>query len=273
MAGGKQHRLARAFGSSLLLAGAFFGSSRAGAQAPSSSLATAATLAEVPDGGAAQFRSFERSTAAEGPRPETKVTIDRAGMAANLAVDDGAQGAQISLGAGSDAARVTLAGAIAGAQVIASRTSDIVGRPIDIFRPIGIGSSTLTAFPSRMPVASRYVTSGFGYRTHPILGGVRLHSGVDLAAPYGSPIVATADGVVGEADWRGGYGLFVAVDSGGVQTRYGHMSRINVAPGQRVRQGDVIGYVGSTGRSTGPHLHYEVRVNGQAVDPLRTRGK
>ena len=149
----------------------------------------------------------------------------------------------------------------------------MVGRPIDIFRPLGKGTNLPTMFPSRMPVAARAITSGFGWRTHPILGGWRAHSGVDLAAPYGSPVVATADGVVGEANWRGGYGLFVAVESGGVETRYGHMSRLNVAAGQRVRQGDVIGYVGSTGRSTGPHLHYEVRVNGQAVDPMRTRAR
>jgi murein DD-endopeptidase MepM/ murein hydrolase activator NlpD len=74
--------------------------------------------------------------------------------------------------------------------------------------------------------------------------------------------------VVAEADWRGGYGLLVALDhGGGLQTRYGHMSRLAVSPGQRVRKGDVIGYVGSTGLSTGPHVHYEMRINGQAVNP------
>ena len=84
------------------------------------------------------------------------------------------------------------------------------------------------------------------------------------------PIVATGDGTVGSAGWSGGYGLMVAIAHGdGVQSRYAHMSRLAVAPGQKVRQGDVIGYVGSTGRSTGPHLHYEVRVGGVAVDPLR----
>ena len=92
---------------------------------------------------------------------------------------------------------------------------------------------------------------------------------MDLAAPYGSPIVATADGVIGTAGWSGGYGLLVAISHGdGVQTRYGHLSRLNVAAGQQVRRGDVIGFVGSTGESTGPHVHYEVRVNGTAIDPL-----
>lgn len=105
-------------------------------------------------------------------------------------------------------------------------------------------------------------------RQHPVLGTLRAHSGVDLAASYGTPIVATSDGVVGTADWAGGYGLLVALDhGGGLQTRYGHMSRLNVAAGQKVRKGEVIGFVGSTGRSTGAHLHYEIRINGQAINP------
>ncbi len=131
----------------------------------------------------------------------------------------------------------------------------------------------LTAIPSQMPVAARALTSGFGMRSHPMLGRRRAHSGIDLAAPAGSPIVATSDGQVSWADWAGGYGIAVAVEhGGGYQTRYGHMSRVNVAPGQNVRKGDIIGYVGSTGMSTGPHLHYEVRVNGQAVNPLPMLG-
>ena len=122
--------------------------------------------------------------------------------------------------------------------------------------------------PSFMPVAARGLTSGFGMRQHPLLGTLRAHSGIDLAASYGSPIVATSDGVVGTANWSGGYGLLVALDhGGGLQTRYGHMSRLNVVQGQQVRKGDVIGYVGSTGMSTGPHLHYEIRINGQAINP------
>jgi murein DD-endopeptidase MepM/ murein hydrolase activator NlpD len=105
-------------------------------------------------------------------------------------------------------------------------------------------------------------------RVHPILGGMRMHSGVDLAAPAGSPIFATYSGKVTSAGWAGGYGLSAAVESdSGVQTRFGHMSRVTVSRGQSVRKGDLIGYVGSTGLSTGPHLHYEVRLKGQAVDP------
>lgn len=123
--------------------------------------------------------------------------------------------------------------------------------------------------PSRMPVDSPAFTSSFGMRTHPILGGRRAHKGVDLAMPAGSPIYATADGVISRADWYSGYGLYVAIEHGGeLQTRYGHMSRLNVEAGQQVRKGDIIGYVGSTGRSTGPHLHYEVRIAGEAVNPV-----
>lgn len=125
------------------------------------------------------------------------------------------------------------------------------------------------AIPSLNPVEGVRLSSGYGMRTHPVLGGRRAHKGIDLAAPTGTPIRATADGTVNMADWNGGYGLYVELNHGGdLETRYGHMSRIAVAPGQQVRKGDVIGYVGSTGRSTGPHLHYEVRVAGQSVNPM-----
>jgi len=128
--------------------------------------------------------------------------------------------------------------------------------------------------PTGMPVSARAMTSAFGMRSHPLLGGYRAHNGVDLAAPTGSPIRATSDGTVGSANWNGGYGLFVSLEhGGGVETRYGHMSRLNVVAGQQVKKGDVIGYVGSTGRSTGPHLHYEVRRNGRAVNPSKLMGR
>jgi len=125
------------------------------------------------------------------------------------------------------------------------------------------------SIPSLMPVAGAKLTSGYGMRNHPVLGGRRQHQGIDLAQPTGTPIRATADGVVGRADWFSSYGLFVSLEHGGsIETRYGHMSRLNVAAGQAVKKGDIIGYVGSTGRSTGPHLHYEVRIAGVAVNPL-----
>jgi murein DD-endopeptidase MepM/ murein hydrolase activator NlpD len=121
-----------------------------------------------------------------------------------------------------------------------------------------------------MPLAARALTSGFGMRVNPVTGVYAEHDGIDLAAPAGTPIVATADGVVGRAGWAGGYGLMVAVENGGGrETRYGHMSRIAVSAGEQVHAGEVLGFVGSTGRSTGPHLHYETRINGRPVDPLR----
>ena len=117
------------------------------------------------------------------------------------------------------------------------------------------------------PVFGR-VTSGFGLRRHPILGYARMHAGIDFAAAYGSPIYATSDARVSFAGWHGGHGNFVRLDAGGgLGTGYGHMSRIAVSPGMRVRRGQVIGYVGSTGLSTGAHLHYEMYRNGVPINP------
>ena len=125
------------------------------------------------------------------------------------------------------------------------------------------------SIPSRVPVEGVRLTSDYGMRWHPVMGGRRAHKGVDLAGPIGTPVHATADAVVGKAEWFSSYGLYVALEHGGdIETRYGHMSRLNVYAGQRVRKGDVIGYIGTTGRSTGPHLHYEVRISGLAVNPI-----
>jgi murein DD-endopeptidase MepM/ murein hydrolase activator NlpD len=113
------------------------------------------------------------------------------------------------------------------------------------------------------------VSSGFGMRFHPILNYSRMHQGVDLRASYGTPIVAVSDGRVELAGWHGGHGNTVELNhGGGMETLYGHMSRIAVRAGERIRRGAVIGYVGSTGLSTGPHLHFEVHRNGVPVNPL-----
>jgi murein DD-endopeptidase MepM/ murein hydrolase activator NlpD len=121
------------------------------------------------------------------------------------------------------------------------------------------------------PVAAR-ITSGFGMRFHPILHFARMHKGIDFGAHYGQPIVAAADGRVIGAGWAGGYGEQVSLaHAGGISTSYSHMSRIVAAPGSFVRQGQLIGYVGSSGLSTGPHLHYEVHQGGIAVNPLGVR--
>jgi murein DD-endopeptidase MepM/ murein hydrolase activator NlpD len=122
--------------------------------------------------------------------------------------------------------------------------------------------------PSRSPLQSATLTSDYGMRTHPVLGGRRNHKGIDLAQPSGTPVYATADGVIGKAEWFSTYGNYIQIEHGGeMQTRYAHLSGYAVAAGEQVRKGQLIGFVGSTGRSTGPHLHYEVRVAGEAVDP------
>lgn len=133
----------------------------------------------------------------------------------------------------------------------------------------GLPATTSIAVPSRMPLDHARLTSAFGMREHPVLGGRRAHKGIDLAAPTGTPVLASADGVIARADRSSSYGLVVYIQHGAsIETRYAHMSKLAVAEGERVQKGDVIGYVGSTGRSTGPHLHYEVRVGNVAVNPI-----
>ncbi|PTW52036.1 DUF5930 domain-containing protein [Rhodovulum kholense] len=124
--------------------------------------------------------------------------------------------------------------------------------------------------PFAQPVKAGYrLTSPFGVREHPTLGGQRMHEGTDMASAYGTPIYATADGVVVKAQWVSGYGRMVEIrHEFGIVTRYGHMSKIRVEAGQRVSRGDRIGDMGSSGRSTGTHLHYEVRVDGKPVNPM-----
>ena len=122
-----------------------------------------------------------------------------------------------------------------------------------------------------LPVHGR-LTSGFGERFHPILGYRRFHDGLDLAARAGTPIVAAADGRVVSAGWHGGYGEQVEIaHAQGLETRYGHMSRIAARIGQVVRKGEVIGWVGSTGLSTGPHVHFEVMKGGRPVNPATVK--
>ncbi len=127
-----------------------------------------------------------------------------------------------------------------------------------------LGDDTPVTTPTGWPTDG-FISSGYGLRWN----GAEFHQGIDIAAEMGTPIVATADGVVTIAGWNaGGYGNMVDIDHGsGVSTRYGHASAVVVTPGQRVRRGQIIAYVGSTGHSTGPHLHYEVRLSGQPVNP------
>jgi murein DD-endopeptidase MepM/ murein hydrolase activator NlpD len=129
-------------------------------------------------------------------------------------------------------------------------------------------------FLVRKPVNEAVMRSGYGWRRHPILGFAKMHTGVDWAAPRGTPIYASGNGVVEKVGWEGGYGKYIRLrHNNGYETAYGHMSAFarNIQPGTRVRQGQVIGYVGSTGLSTGPHVHYEIMVNNRFVDPMRIK--
>lgn len=126
----------------------------------------------------------------------------------------------------------------------------------------------LLALLALSSVASAQVTSNYGMRQDPFHKGARMHSGIDIAAPTGTPVVATGDGWVTFAGWRGGYGYMIEIQHpSGHSTRFAHLSRILIAQSQPIRRGTVIGLIGSTGRSTGPHLHYEVRFNGKPLDP------
>ncbi len=140
----------------------------------------------------------------------------------------------------------------------------------DSWRRLDQAQTTLIAIPSQRPVDMAVaITSSFGVRSDPFSGGRAMHAGIDIPGPYATRIYATADAIVGRTGWVGGYGNLIELEHGkGIQTRYGHLSQILVAPGTRVRRGQLIGLMGSTGRSTGNHLHYEVRLDGRAVNPV-----
>lgn len=143
------------------------------------------------------------------------------------------------------------------------------------FRRLGLSLARMDALqrglqgiPQVVPAAGRHISSNFGYRSDPFSGGAAFHAGLDFKGPTGAPIFAAARGIVAFVGRRSGYGKSVEIDHGnGLRTRYAHMSAFRARAGQPVRAGQVIGAVGSTGRSTGPHLHFEVRLHGQAVNP------
>jgi murein DD-endopeptidase MepM/ murein hydrolase activator NlpD len=122
--------------------------------------------------------------------------------------------------------------------------------------------------PSGRPVEKLELTSNYGVRSDPFSGRARMHRGIDIPGPVGTPIYATADGIVSRAGWASGYGNLIELSHGNeMETRYGHLSRLLVGPNERVRRGQLIGMMGSTGRSTGSHLHYEIRIAGAAINP------
>jgi murein DD-endopeptidase MepM/ murein hydrolase activator NlpD len=144
------------------------------------------------------------------------------------------------------------------------RTTNFTRRGRTIF-----SRANANVLPGVWPVVGRLM-GGFGERTDPFSGEGARHTGVDISAPMGTAVKATADGVVLSAGWNGGYGRCVIVDHGnGYQTWYGHLSKIDVMEGEEIRQGETLGLVGMTGRATGPHLHYEVRIHSTPVNPYR----
>jgi murein DD-endopeptidase MepM/ murein hydrolase activator NlpD len=132
-------------------------------------------------------------------------------------------------------------------------------------------SRILVHVPVRKPITGEIdVSSSFGVRSDPFLGRPAMHTGLDMRGDTGDPVRATAAGTVVTAGWNGGYGKMVEIDHGNqFSTRYGHLSAIDVKVGQKIKIGDIVGRLGSTGRSTGPHLHYETRINDEAVNPTR----
>ena len=141
----------------------------------------------------------------------------------------------------------------------------------DLLAQLHERNAKLDATPDIWPTAGGEITSRFGGRANPFSGtGYDYHPGIDIGNDYGAPVYAGATGYVEYAGWYSGYGRYVKISHGyGYETAYGHMSSIEVSSGQYVEKGDVIGYVGSSGYSTGPHLHYEVIINGQDSDPLK----
>lgn len=159
---------------------------------------------------------------------------------------------------------------VSGAPRYADRSVDGNGAATVRFSTVRVGPRMAgAAMPTGLPVSNARTSSGYGLRLHPVSGRQAFHHGVDLAVGSGTPVMATAQGRVVKAGWAGGYGLLVVLDNGnGVHTRFGHLSSISVREGEDVQQGQLVGRSGATGRVTGPHLHYEVRIDGGSVDPL-----
>ncbi len=138
----------------------------------------------------------------------------------------------------------------------------------ELFNYLKVKSIKLSSTPSIMP-AEGWISSPFGYRRDPFTGRRRFHEGIDISNRPGTPVIAPADGIVVFTGREGGYGKLIVISHGyGISTRYGHLRKIFVKPGQKVQRGDIIGEIGNTGRSTGPHLHYEVRIYGKPVNPI-----
>lgn len=177
-----------------------------------------------------------------------------------------ASGAQAAPGDGTGV--VAVAGAAIETRTSGSTSDAQVRTLFQTWKSLDTPGLATIAIPSVQPVDNLKFTSNFGIRSDPFQHSARMHAGVDIPGPVGTPVYATADGTVDRAERAGGYGNLVELDHGkGINTRYGHLSRILVTPGTHVQRGQLIALMGSTGRSTGSHLHYEVRIDGHAVNP------
>ena len=172
----------------------------------------------------------------------------------------------------SSASRAAFSPLVDGTEAALGVLSDllgVLGSRLDSVRDgVERKAALASATPSVWPVAG-WLTSSYGSRRDPITQGSDFHPGLDISADYGQPVLATGDATVAAVGPNGAYGNMVMLDHGfGIVTKYGHLSRFNVRGGEPVRRGDVIGYVGSTGRSTGAHLHYEIWMNGRLTNPM-----
>jgi murein DD-endopeptidase MepM/ murein hydrolase activator NlpD len=209
--------------------------------------------------------------------------VDEIGLRAAVDPDAGAAMQKLpngvksrAMGGGTGSGAVPLFDGAFGADHPFGVMRDILGAIEDRLNSVRWGverrQALAAATPSIWPVTG-WLSSPYGGRRDPFTGGTDFHPGLDISAPQGHPVLAPADGVVSSASISGNYGNLVVLDHGfGILTKYGHLSRFGVMNGQTVRRGDVIGYVGSTGRSTSPHLHYEIWINGKLTNPLRLLG-
>ena len=216
---------------------------------------------------AGQITSLQAAVDQIGVRAEVDPDADRAMSRLPARVRERA------MGGGSAVAGQVLSGALGAPDGSFGVLRDLLGAIEQRLASVRTGveqrQALASATPSIWPIAG-WISSGFGNRRDPFTGGRDFHPGLDISGNHGQQILAPADGTVTDAADHGNYGNLVTVDHGfGITTRYGHLSRFAVRPGQQIRRGEVIGYVGSTGRSTSPHLHYEVLVNGQLTNPMK----
>ncbi|WP_181703687.1 M23 family metallopeptidase [Chthonobacter albigriseus] len=199
------------------------------------------------------------ANAAETRADQVATIVERLGVTVNVAKTASVKSDRVDEALGGPFIPMNSPEALASAMADASAA----------FEKLGVIRKAVGKLPVVAPLASGSVTSNFGSRSDPFLGSTAFHAGIDFRAPTGRDVAATAPGTVVTAGRNGGYGNMVEIDHGhGLTTRYAHLSKIKVELGQKVARGAIIGEVGSTGRSTGPHLHYETRVNGTAVNPM-----